>query len=596
MGLQLEIRDSATGLWQLPPQGPVRLGERSRLRLTLRRSGAAARLFVGDVLVASSERDDQAEHRIQRTGMPAVSWEVVGRLLRDWVGETELRFEVCNDVGDWVVADTISPVYVEPERLRPEEFAALCDAVAAESADLLYDVYGKTGFGSVRGGRSSVAPAAIIARIRSALDQLAAALSEIARQPAYRLKTRRVREPAMHGQAVSDLTLEEACLDPGLAVMIGDRVHFREQVREFAWQNFRLPENHTIADFLAFLRQQLGDLRTALEGEMSWREAQRWARDRPGPDGQPSWWATEDRPRIEECGRIIRQADLAVAEVNRLAQYSFLPPGRPLAVLPPVTPLVRTHRAYAGAYRVIAEHFGGHRLRIDAAHLITRARSVPVLYEWWCALEVLRILRGCFESAGGASFGRRLETDQGRYVVDFATDQRIEFRDLGGRRVCFRYQPIYRPVGPDEPYGLLGRGQMRTPDQAIEIFAAGESAVPEMIIILDAKYTSAPHAMKLETMKLRYDRIGDYETGRVLGRQIWALVPTRPPHPGLRESGLEAACTTDNTRVFAPAFDPSSAAVGVIHAAPLTGPGRSAVEGLLRHLFARLGLQTRLSD
>src|SRR5205085_10001328 len=106
-------------------------------------------------------------------------------------------------------------------------------------------------------------------------EHLAAALNEIARQPAYRLKARHVREPALPGQSVSDLTLEEACLDPGLAVSVGGRVRFREQVREVASQSYRLAENHLIADFLAFLRQQLADLRAGLRSEIAWREAQR---------------------------------------------------------------------------------------------------------------------------------------------------------------------------------------------------------------------------------------------------------------------------------------------------------------------------------
>jgi hypothetical protein len=528
---------------------------------------------------------------LQRIGHPPAGWQTVGRILRDWVGETELRFEVL-DGDTWVVAESFKPVYVEPERLRPDEFAALCDAVAAESADLLYDVYGKTGFGSAGGSRSSVAPAHIIKQVRLALDQLAAALGEIARQPAYRLKTRRVREPALPGQAVSDLTLEEACLDPALAVSIGGRIHFREQIREIATLNFKLDENHLIADFLAFLRQQLGDLRTALAAEISWREAQRPARDRPRGDGQPSWWMTEDKPRIDECRRMTRLAEHAETEVNRLAQYPFLPPGSPLTFLPAATPLVRSHRAYAGAYRVIAEHFAGHRLRIDAAHLITRARSVPVLYEWWCALEVLRVLRGYLLPSGSSSLGRRLETEQGRYVVDFAPDQKIDFTDAAGRLVRFRYQPAYHPPGSADRYGLLGRGALRTPDMAVEIFD-DDRPVPGLIIVFDAKYTSAPHLAKLDAVKLKYDRLGEFATGRVLSRQIWAMVPSRPPKPEPRTNGWAAACTVDNVGVFSEQFDIGSAAVGVIHAAPLTGPGRSAVEQLIRHLFERCGLRPR---
>ncbi len=591
MSITLEVRDPATGVWHDLSTPPVHLGERARVRVAVRTAAADARLYVGDVLVASSQWEDRAEYFLNSVAYPFVGWSVVGKLLRDWVGETELRGEIL-EAGVWTPLATLGPVYVEPERLRPDEFAALCDAVAAESADLLYDVYGKTGFGSARGGRSSVAPAAIVARVRHALDQLSTALTEIARQPAYRLKTRRLREPALPGQAVTDLTLEEACFDPSMAVAVAGRVRFREQVREVAVLNYKLEENHLIADFLAFLGQQLFDLRAALRGEIAWREAQRPARDRPGADGQPSWWANEDRPRIDECARMIRHADLAETEVNRLASYSFLPIGAPLNALPSVTALVRTNRAYAGAYRVIADHFAGHRLRIDAAHLVTRARSLPVLYEWWCALEVIRILRTLLHSTGAKGLGRRLETEQGKYVVEFAANQSIDFVDDAGRRVRFRYQPAYSSTGEGRQYGHLGRGSTRTPDMAIEVFSE-DTVVPELIVILDAKYTSAPHMVKLDAVKLKYDRIGSFRTGRVLGRQIWALVPSRPKQPASRTPDWATLCTVDNIGVFADDFDSSSCSVGVIHAVPLTGPGKSAVELLLRHLLTRCGLQLR---
>jgi hypothetical protein len=592
VSLTLEIRNPATGIWNPPAEEPIRLGERARLRLTAVAPASAVevRLYVGDVLMASSLWEDQAEYHLRKQAYPAGSYFVMGKFLRDWVGQTDLRLD-CLDAGEWQTIERVGPIFVEPERLRLDEYEALCAAVAAESADLLADVYGKTGLSANRAGRGATGPAVVLQRVRLALEHLAAALNDIARQPAYRLRTARSREPAVPGQAVSELTLEEACADPGLAVAVAGRVRFREQIREVAGLTYRLPENQLLADFLAFLRQQLGDLRTGLRAEAAWRAAQRSYRDRPGPGGAPSWWESEDRPRIEECVRLIRQADAVEGEVNRLARYRFLPPGEPLTVLPASTPLVRSHRAYGSAYRVIAEHFAGHHLRTDPGHLVTRARSLPVLYEWWCALEVIRVVRGCFDPAGGSGFGRRLEADQGKYVVEFAPNQSLDFADAGGRLLRVRYQPAYLPPGDGRLVGLLGRGAVRTPDVAIEVFDAGNSDVPALIIVLDAKYTSAPHPVKLDSVKLKYDRIGEFGTGRVLGRQVWALVPGRPVRGGWSSRGWPDECTADNAGVFADAFDVGSSAVGVVHAAPLIGPGYSAVELLLRHLFQRCGLK-----
>lgn len=588
MSIALAVRDRADGHWDNFTQGPVTLGERAALRVTLRPENpcGGVRLLVGDVPVSSTAWEDRTESRPRGFGFPPYEWVCVGKFLRDWVGETELTAEYLDGL-DWKPLGTLGPILVQPERLRPEEFAALCDAVAEQSADLLTDIYGKTRLG--RPGFNDRSSIGSLARLRQVLDQLAAALGEIARQPAYRLRTVRVREPALPGQAIGSLTLDEALVDPSLVGRRGGRVIFREQVREKASPHFALAENQLLADFLAFLRQQLGDLRSSLRSEVAWREAQRAVRDRPNPSGGLSWWESEDLPRIEEGSRLLRQCEGLEQEINRLARLPFLPPGEALSELPPSTPLVRSHRAYGSAYRVVAEHFAGHSLRLDAQHLVTRSRSVPVLYEWWCALDVLRVLRSLLAPVG-VDVGRRLASDPGRYVVDFTSDQSLEFRDDVGRRVHFRYQPAYRPAGEDRPYGLLGRGAMRTPDLAIEIFPIGDSLVPELIIVLDAKYTSAPHLAKLDELKLKYDRIGEYRTGRVLSRQVWALVPT-PARAPISTPAWAADCTVDNAAVIHAEFDIRSFATGVLHAAPLTGPGKPPLDGLLRHLFLRAGVQ-----
>src|SRR5205085_737758 len=116
------------------------------------------------------------------------------------------------------------------------------------------------------------APVAALQRVRQAIDQMAIALREIATQPAYRLRTRRVREPAIAVQGVSDLTLEEACLDPTLAVRHRGSIAFREHVREVATPHFNLTENHILSGFLNFLQLQLVDLEQRLLSEIEVRE------------------------------------------------------------------------------------------------------------------------------------------------------------------------------------------------------------------------------------------------------------------------------------------------------------------------------------
>src|SRR5262249_56791937 len=102
-------------------------------------------------------------------------------------------------------------------------------------------------------------------------------------------------------------------------------------------------------------------------------------------------------------------------------------PAPPLRNVPPSTPLVRHHKAYSSAFKTIVSHFQAFRVQVDDKHLLVRARSLPVLYEWWCLLEVLRVLRGCLpfseaEELGPGSPFRRLAEDRDRFVGAFEPD------------------------------------------------------------------------------------------------------------------------------------------------------------------------------
>ena len=51
---------------------------------------------------------------------------------------------------------------------------------------------------------------------------------------------------------------------------------------------------------------------------------------------------------------------------------------------------------------------------------------------------------------------------------------------------------------------------------------------PELIIVLDAKYSSEAHTVKLDEFSRKYGKIGVFRTGRVLSRQVWAMTPMLP--------------------------------------------------------------------
>src|SRR5262249_36640758 len=150
---------------------------------------------------------------------------------------------------------------------------------------------------------------------------------------------------------------------------------------------------------------QVRDLRFRMEREMEVREERRNFRHRRGGEGGRTWWESEDLPRIEELNTQLGHVAVMERELAHLLLSPFLPPAAPLRGIPESTPLVRNHKAYSSAYRVVLSHFRAFRVQMDDKHLLTRARSLPVLYEWWCLLEVLRVLRSCLDFAETEQLG-----------------------------------------------------------------------------------------------------------------------------------------------------------------------------------------------
>ena len=138
-----------------------------------------------------------------------------------------------------------------------------------------------------------------------------------------------MREPALADQSVGELTLQEACVDPTLAVRIGRGVRFRELIREAAAPHFDLFENRVLTGFLGFLRLQINDLRVRIVREIHSREQNRAYRDRRDEDGK-SWWQREDAPRLQELAHVLESLAILDGEVIRLLRQPFLPAAPPL--------------------------------------------------------------------------------------------------------------------------------------------------------------------------------------------------------------------------------------------------------------------------
>ena len=133
-----------------------------------------------------------------------------------------------------------------------------------------------------------------------------------------------------------------------------------------------------------------------------------------------------------------------------------------------------------------------------------------------------KILKLADAAGGDESPFRRLGAERDRFVIEFSSDQWTDFRDRGGRLVRLRYVPLYRSRHYDlaRGYGLLGPEPEVTPDLALELYSGPDDSVPpEMIVVLDAKYSSSAHGQLIERVRNKYGRIGVFATGTILSRQ-----------------------------------------------------------------------------
>jgi hypothetical protein len=554
---------------------------------------AHVRVTVGSVVVASTRRTDRVLLlEPDDEGEPgAAALTCKGNLLADWAGLTELAVEVLGSAGAWEPV-LVLPLAVTAGKIAAEQFNQLFADLGRDAAAVLLDVHGKTKLGLRETSVASTAPAAVLTRVRETVHELDGLLHRIARQPASRLRTHFYREQALVGQAVSDATLVEACSDPGMLARRGDGVVFREHLREHSKADYRLPEHQLLADFGEYLKAQLSDLRQRIDTEIIEREDRKRWRNRPTTPGEPTWWETEDGPRIEELRRCREEAAALHGVIGSWAALHFLPPGRGLREKPQPTPLVLHHALYRRAFRAIAGHFQAYEVTLDVQPLLARARSLPVLYEWWCAVRVTRILAAGLTPVQQGRPKRSFVSTQlaqtgTRFTIEFAADQAIDFTDSRGNLVRFRYQPVYSASAATLGVALLDPGAVRTPDLALEVYTGPRSvdAAPDLIVILDAKYSSAPQHVKLQEVSSKYAKIGDPVTGRILSRQVWALTPAGRDGGGARDS-LASYCTVDNRAFWSSSFDADNPVNGAVQTRP-TAPGvfdplRNLIVSLLR--------------
>ena len=240
-------------------------------------------------------------------------------------------------------------------------------------------------------------------------------------------------------------------------------------------------------------------------------------------------------PRIQEMKKLLDNLHVMQMELHRLLRYPFLPRRGEFRENSAIdAALALQSRLFVGfqngavAFQIVPRppwrrpSADARQVAARLVRVVVRSRSVADL-----AGEFEAVRRPA--ARGAARRFCRLESERTRFVVEFSPDQAVDFEDDAGRLIRLRYVPSYRPEHSSGglAYGLLSPEEERTPDIALEVFPPGDrnSPVPELIVVFDAKYTSMPHYQKLEEVRLKYSKIGVFETGHVLSRQVWALVP-----------------------------------------------------------------------
>jgi hypothetical protein len=585
--------------------------ETDRLTLVVTGPGAALerleiQLRAGTVPVASTSPERRDERRLVPAGegletrdhqpfLDGAGFTSLGVFTR-WPGE-----EAYSGVAR-------VPLRILPAKITPEEFDRLLGELEETARGVIFDAYAKTAIGLRPGAPALLAPPEKLEHIAVVLELFGQELARISRRPAQRLTLSPRRVLIAPGEAITPETSISISEDTSLLARTAAGVLPRERVETTAERDVHLGEHAALSGFLAALAADTRELLDLIRSEVGLRLDRR----RLFAAGEGGIWSEREEPRVAALrGLETRARGLLSRSRDLRRRHDFLPPEvPPLRRAPELTKRFAHVGAYAVLYRVMREYQRSRQVELDGRNVLVNAKSLPVLWEYWTALRVIDFLQRRLRYAGppweaAASLFQRVVGHRERFVIDLAGDRRLEFLDEGGRRVLFRYQPLYFSLSRSESrYGRLKRQAAPfEPDLAIEVFHAGdESGVPEHLILLDAKYSSRSHEDLLADL-LRYRNIGDFRTGRRLARQIWALTnalketprePTGALWPGEGQpENLETHATADNEVFFTGAPSPALEVCGVLGLRPTGKRAGDPLDLLLARALAGLGVEMR---
>lgn len=460
---------------------------------------------------------------VLQPGVVSLRGDVLG--LDDEFGETAFVYEEF-DPDEPDQGTTLLTLHVVLRTAPAVEalYERLIADLEAVHAGLARDVVGRT-WHRVSAGVAAPPPTSaeeLLRRLTKLRTDFAGALDRIGAQPSLALDRRVERARWRPSDVVPAARIGDLAREDGVVIEDGAvRVITRARVLR-THVTTDIAEHRHLREGLLRLRDRAALLarQCLVAAELYSRERVRWGR--AGDDGT-SVYERRYLPRVRalqgfsEEARVLERAFAAlVADADFLRQA-----GPPRAVLAP-TPLFLNRGGYREGYVALREAAVlGEGLPLGDA-LRVRYRRLSDLYEYWCFVKVVTLLR------------ERADLDRpepreafavidGTYRPELEPGQSFRFPRAGGGYVAVTYEPEFPPAGGRRSAAAylasLGTGTLR-PDVTVAVERPG---APTAILVLDAKSVARFREKQLFEISDYRSRIFEPATGNQPVKQVFLL-------------------------------------------------------------------------
>lgn len=458
-------------------------------------------------------------------------------------GETPLDAWLRNEFGECLVAidrevedDVFEPLVeiglaVTPRPEVVHDYHVMIEDVAQVHQGLAQDVIGRSvhkgGWGDLRA--SLLQPETTLRHLERLYARFGPVLAQIARQPSVLLEG--VVRPARYrgGDRTDSRAVAGAVRDPQLR-LDGRRIRALGKVLVRSPRvSDDLPEHRHIAEGIRRLAARADSLVRHCQraADLLQREESRWSLP---TGGRLSVFEQRDLPRIHALHEIASQGQqLAAAFRQLLDQHAFLANAGPPRTRFGSTPAFLGRSAYREVYRLLVEARQVLGLLVDADVVRIYYRDLATLFEYWCFLRTVGLLRQRF---GRSSPQQNFVLIDDIYRPELAPGQQFRFEIGRGASVTVTYQAEIRPwklaAQRGDRYGASFTGNPLRPDILLEI---ARPNVPPAMLVLDAKSSDYFSPIKFREMTDYSRQVFDLHSGRQPIRQVFLLHRDRNARP-----------------------------------------------------------------